>query len=53
MSAVDDELWLTKVHPMATIAEIEAFCERVAIKVAEGYSEATARYQAYTEQYDV
>ena len=53
MTAIDDELWLTKVHPMATLAEIEAFCERVSIKVAEGYSEPTSRFQAYTEMYDV
>lgn len=45
----EDEIWLTKVNPMVTVEELEAFIERVAIKVADGTSEITARREAYVE----
>jgi hypothetical protein len=45
----EDEIWLTKVNPRVTIEQLEAFIERVAIKVADGISEPSARQQAYCE----
>ena len=42
----DDE-WFWFMIPEASDAEIESFCERVAIKVAEGIEENEARRQAY------
>lgn len=47
--AYKDEIWLTKVNPLVTIEELEAFIERVAIKIADGASEVTARREAYVE----
>lgn len=47
--AYEDEIWLTKVNPMVSLEELEAFIERVAIKVADGTSEITARREAYVE----
>jgi hypothetical protein len=41
-----DEEWFKAMIPDATAAEIEAFCERVAIKVADGTRESDARRQA-------
>lgn len=49
MSAYDDELWLTNAYPMATLEQLESFLERVAIKMADGTSEATARAEALKE----
>lgn len=53
MTAYEDELWLTNANPLATLDEVEAFCERVAIKVADGTSVATARAEAFKELYRV
>jgi hypothetical protein len=47
--AYEDELWLTNVNPLVSLEETEAFIERVAIKVADGTSEVTARREAYVE----
>ncbi len=49
MKEYEDELWLTKVRPQTTESELENFLERVAIKIADGISETTARAQSYTE----
>lgn len=49
MSAYDDELWLTNAYPLATLEQLESFIERVAIKMADGTSEATARAEALRE----
>jgi acyl CoA:acetate/3-ketoacid CoA transferase beta subunit len=49
MSDYEDELWLTTIHPLATLEQIERFCERVAIKMADGISEVTARNETYKE----
>lgn len=47
--AHEDELWLTNAYPLATIEQLDAFVERVAIKTADGISEMTARREAYVE----
>lgn len=44
-----DEDWLCRHHPRATEDEIEAFSERVAIKMADGYAELTARAESLVE----
>jgi hypothetical protein len=49
MTTYHDELWLTGIYPLATVAQIEAFVERVAIKMADGTNETTARAEAYRE----
>jgi hypothetical protein len=45
----EDEIWLTNAYPLATIEQLDAFVERVAIKTADGISDTTARQQAYNE----
>lgn len=45
----DDETWLTTNKPRVTLAELEAFMEKVAIKIDAGISESEARQQAYAE----
>ena len=42
-----DEQWLLDIHPLATEDEIENFCERVAIMVADDINEHRARQLAY------
>lgn len=42
----DDEDWLYRVLGRPSVAEIERFCERVAIMVGNGLSEPTARTEA-------
>jgi hypothetical protein len=43
---VTDEEFFTHAKPGATTDEVEAFLERVAIKVADGIPEAVARREA-------
>jgi len=45
-TGMTDKNWLKQQLPDATEAEIEAFCERVAIKWADGVSIEDARGQA-------
>lgn len=41
-----DEEFFTRASPGATVDEVEAFLERVAIKVSNGIPEAVARVEA-------
>ena len=45
-----DMLWLEQRNPAATFEQLEAFAERVAIKVSEGINELDARLQAEIEK---
>lgn len=45
----EDEQWLTARLPRVTDRDIEYFCERVAIRVADGMDEGRARNLTYTE----
>lgn len=47
--AYEDEIWLTTKLPTASLEQVEAFVERVAIKAADGISDETAREQSYVE----
>jgi hypothetical protein len=45
-----DAEWFHKNFPLvATEDETDAFCERVAIRVSEGYGEAVARFMTVAE----
>lgn len=48
----EDAEWLKKHFPFRVSAIEEAFCERVAIKVAQGIPETAARFQALQELRD-
>lgn len=46
----EDAAWLRRNFPLrAREDEVDAFCERVAIKTANGMGEATARFSALAE----
>lgn len=45
----EDAAWLKQHFPFRVAAIEGAFCERVAIKVAEGIPETAARFQALQE----
>jgi hypothetical protein len=47
--SLTDEDWLLRMCRDASVDEIEAFVERVAIRVAEGWSEITARSETWYE----
>ena len=47
-----DEEWLLRHYSRATEDEIEAFAERVAIKVADGMCELTSRAEALRDVRD-
>ena len=44
-----DELWLYSMIGKATMEEVEIFCERVAIRMAEDWSENRARRETLKE----
>ena len=45
-----DAAWFRKTFPfVATEDETDAFCERVAIRVSEGYGESVARFMTAAE----
>jgi hypothetical protein len=44
-----DECWIYDRLGKATMAEVENFCERVAIRVSEGWEEGRARRQTLME----
>lgn len=45
----NDECWLYERLGKATTNEVEAFCERVGIRVAEGWEEGRARRETLKE----
>ena len=46
----EDAAWLRRNFPMPTTEDdVDAFCERTAIKIANGMGEATARFSALAE----
>ena len=44
-----DEIWIYERLGKATTAEVERFCEKVAVRVAEGWEEGRARRETLKE----